>query len=478
MRDQGRDELRGNTVSVTRVLEPWHKTARSRRRAWRYRVVVLPALGTLLVSVLLIIPSAGSAFAQVQGGNSYGVESSRQANQATAPLLSASVFASNVGSIYSRLASLGVEESSFPSPEKITSSTYDSYVQLTSESTFSSALETFGASSFILSFSFSDAGITQAYFGFNWFTPTQASTTYWSLNEATGLLSGPITQSATVAFHNFDYSINWAGWEYWPSGTPSLGANQGDELVPTISVPPQSPANVPSGIYVHAVATAWLSLAASQGGSNGLLQTGFSVDASQPSWSDYNMWYEYYLSSSSSPCPSYNFPGNPTTAPGDYMWESINVQNNGSWFILDVNEGNSHVGGSVYVQSGYCGMTSSWRPYYAEYIVEAYTYDENGQGVIQQIAKLSSQVAFYDQEWCTYSFSTCYTTSSSGLNSNIYQLAQSQTTIFGYGSCGWFCNWDDNTNQVYNSGCGGFFGTCGYPTVSWVTSDFNYNVAH
>jgi hypothetical protein len=325
------------------------------------------------------------------------------------------------------------------------------------------------------------SGITQAYFGFDWHDLAQAYTTYWTLHLAADQLSGPVTQSSPIAYHGLDYTVNWAGWEYWSSGTPALGYNTADELVPTVSVPSQTPANVPSGIYVHAVATAWLSLAASQGGANGLLQTGFSTDATQPAWSDYNLWYEYFLSSSSSQCPAYNYPGSPVTTPGDYVWEIIEAApatHPGS-FSVSAYDMEKHVGAQIWLNPGDCGLTSSWRPYFAEYIVEAYAYGENGQLVVQQIAKLSSQVAFYDEQWCNYgSFSSCYTPGLPDVSDQIYQLAQSQAFIWGQGTCGWFCNWDDNTNQVYNSGCGGYFGSCGYPTVSWVTSDFDYNVAH
>jgi hypothetical protein len=124
---------------------------------------------------------------------------------------------------------------------------------------------------------------------------------------------------------------------------------------------------------------------------------------------------------------------------------------------------------------GACAPSSSWRPYYAEYIVEAYT-----MGVIQQIAKLSTQVGFWDNGWCTYSFSNCYSPLSSGLSSTTYQLAQNQASYWWLGSCGWFCNWVDNTNQAVITGTGGMYGwyESGIPTVTWVTSSFNYNVAH
>lgn len=429
-----------------------------------------------MVSVLMFIPGSGIGSAATQA-TTVSVAASRATVEPAGDLLTPTEVRADVASTYLHLGSGGVATSSFAAVQNVASLTYTAFNQLSTVSAFQSAFDTFGASSFILGFGLSGDGITTAYYGFDWHAAGQASTTYWRLNLPSELMTGPLTQSAPAAYHSLSYSTNWAGWEYWGPNTPALGNNQADEKVPTISVPSQSPANVPSGIYVHAVATAWLSVTHSQGGSNGLLQLGFSTDASQTSWNNYNMWYEYFLSST--PCPSYNFPGTPQTAPGHYMWESINVQSNGSWNLLAWDY-NSHVGGSVYLSSGYCGLTSSWRPYYAEYIVEAYSYDENGQLIIQQIAKLSSQVAFYDQEFCTYAPGSCtgYTTSSSGVGSQIYQLAQSQASIFGYGTCGWFCNWDDNTNQVYNSGCGGFFGTCGYPTVSWVTSDFDYNIAH
>lgn len=322
------------------------------------------------------------------------------------------------------------------------------YLRLAANSQFDALLADYTAQSFIFGTAYTAyLGVDQVYFGFDWSANGSSHTTYWTGNIGNQSLTGPIDQVTPTIYSSTD-SVNWAGYE-WHVTSPStpLAGNEGDELVPTISVPPQQPSNVPSGVTVDAADAVWLGLSGSAGGNGGLLQTGYERDATQ-NW-PYAEWYEFY------PNPQYDYPGSPTVSPGDYAWQAMNTVSFESpeWYasVYDFTKG---VGASVTLNEG------SWLPYYFQGITEAYEHN----GVIQQIAEFS-QTSFYDLYVCSYNESNCWTDIYPGANSVLsmttYQLRQSSGV--------------DNTNYGSSGGPGGEFGTYGYTYVTWSTSAYNFD---
>ncbi len=452
-------------VNVRRTVERSHSVRRAVRRHWRGKTVLASSLGAILVSLLMV--TCGTAAAP----RSSPISTSGLRAGAVAPspgsLLSLGDVTTGLASTYSQLARAGIDVSRFSSTQTVANEVYQSFQHLSTDSAFVTSLGSFGSAAFNLGFSFNNqSGVDRAYFEYNWQSATNSSTTYWELNIETGQVSGPVTQSSPLVYNSvmsgLTYSTFWAGYEYW-SVSPQypLGGNQADEVVPTISQPSQKPINVPSGVSIDAWGSVWVGVAGGTYGTSDLLQTGFDTDATHPSNANYNLWYEFF------PSPQVNYPNSPVTKPGDNLWESITVQSSGLWY-LDVYDKQKGAGSSVLLNEG------SWRPYYAEFITEA---QSSGQ-TVQQLPMFTTPVNYYDSMFCSYTFSNCWNAGGSGLDYNVYQNYQAHTYTSGWGDCGWQCAFWNNTNQYFSTGCGGMYGGCGFPGVSWTGSAYDYTVAH
>ena len=433
---------------------------------------------TIVVGVLMSLSSAATGIAARRGGVAFEpVQPSVRVASATDPasLLPSALIAGMVSETYHRVASLSPSADPLPTEASVVSSIDAMFALVRGDPRFLSLLGAEGASNFSLGLSYDTRGITSAYYTFNWAAPSGAHTEYWVGAVAAGTVSGPFLKSYPLAYTSTTDYTNWAGWEFWcnpgcgGASTTALGDVQADGVRATISSPPQAPANVPNGIFVHAVAAVWVGLSPKADGSGGLLQTGYETDATNPTWYSYTPWYEFW------PNPQYVYPGATSLPAGKYVWESLAWQSTPGYWLAEVGVmGSGGYGWSQMVNTG-----TSWTPYYAEQITEAYSYTENVNGnptaITQQIAQFS-QVGFGDSFICSFG-NGCYgTTDYLQYHAGQYNIAQlTQWCAFNFFGC-WSAGL--NTNQNWADSTCGFYGGSGCAQVSWVTSQFDYNYAH
>jgi hypothetical protein len=405
------------------------------------------ACGVLAVAII-VVSSLVTASSQ---GNDSKVSEEQLAAQslsgATSTLSNSSIN-STVAQAYATLARMGLDP--VDGAASVESQIASGFERVLGTADFTRELSSARTSGLQLSLSLSRDGVSNAIFEFQSQNALSANTTYWNLDLATNSIVGPVTssqQSVSLSTYTQD---NWAGWSYWGGGTPQLTSLYSDTEAVAFVQPGVAPSNVPQGDHVEAAGAAWIGLTgkgSSTCGSYGLLQVGYIWVYGGPAEALYQF----------APCMDDADYFSPAidVAQGDLVYEYLNesATSPNTWYITFF-DFTTYEGATV--TFNVANYVSSWKAYYTNLIVEA-------PGTLfsspSQIAQFNSSVNFYDVEfWSTANMK--YTSYNMASNSNIYQLNQ-------YGG--------DNTHQIYDDAYGGVYDDYGYPTVSWVNSNFNWD---
>jgi hypothetical protein len=377
-------------------------------------------------------------------------------------LLPASSIAAAVSTLYHDMHQGSAPSLSLPTENSTVSSIAALFAKVSTDPPFLSLLRVQGQNRFSLGLTFGGAaGISAAHFGFYWETSQGVYTEYWTGELSDGLVTGPQVESHPLIYQQ-GLSTNWGGWEFWCSpgcsgaSTTALGGVAADGIVPTISVPPQAPQNVPRGFFIDAVASWWVGLSPQTGGGGGLLQTGYETDATNHARGFYTPWWEL------TPGAQQNYMGGTSLAAGDFVLADIQWQTSGQWLVM-VYDQTQHKGWSQLVTA-----PGGWLPYRAQHITEAFSIGEQGLLITQQIAQFQGATQFRDSLVCSYGvYEYC---SSGWLQYHVGQYADwyiSQYCAFNFLGC-WVNGHNADPSMPY--GYGQY-----YPSVGWATSTFDWN---
>ena len=361
-----------------------------------------------------------------------------------ASVLSESYVDSATSNEYSSILHSGIDTVAFGSEASTAAKIYSSFQMIATNQEFSTLCKEAGAANFTFSTRFNTlTGVVDASFGFNQVLNRMTIQTFWEVNLVTSVVSGPTVLSHPAATASVEGSTNWGGFQYWIKGTPALASAYGDQNVATTSVPPQG-----NGGKVIPDEATWIGL---QDKSNPgrTLQTGV-VSYGNDQAAGYEAWWEFVGTT----YMEYYSPAIFVT-PGTEIMEGISNTGGNNWQF-----GFEDLTTGVLQFQPYT-VTTSYTPYYADFIVEATTIG----GAVQQIAKYSPAINFYDDEFCTGEQETgsCGTAISDS-SYNIWQLTQYQGV--------------SNLAEVLNqNGYGGYYDHQGYVTETWETSTYNYNYA-
>ncbi len=283
--------------------------------------------------------------------------------------------------------------------------------ELQSQSNFRSLESSLPNVSFAINLGFqSTTSVLDAYFQLFSYSNGFSSQYTWTYNYSSGQLTGPtvsisqemynalsdtnsVGTSSTndnntgiVAYNSNPY---WDGYEYYDSYVGAYDINPITAASVNVNVvsfsEPPSGQKVTSvlwdGTYypIYRVASVWLGLSNGNGGSGGLIQTGYGYTDQSGS---YYVWYEIYPTIAST-----NYPGL-SSYPihvGDIL--NLNVyQSGGYWYF----EAYDYSTGHTYTAS----MASNENAYFAQDIVEATTYDYSGTDITQQIPQFDTAINF------------------------------------------------------------------------------------
>lgn len=451
----------------------------ARKSAARWGLV-----GSLIIVGAVFIAGATTGWPASGGGSVGGttISPTLPSSSDGHALLSMTDISGVVSDEYSRLQAAHSDLSRLPTQPAVDERIAGLFLRVQANPAFAQALAISPGASFNLQLrSGTSVGISDAYFSVNWASGDSVHTAYWDGDLSTGGLRGPVLETHRAAYNpppssksppatkSATNSNNWAGSEFYNvicyrlCTASGLYLETADTKVTTIAVPPQNPANVPTGTFVHAVASVWTALSGGAGGANGLMQTGYLTDATSPTWYDYTYFYEFY------PQPLYTWAGAPHTKPGDIVTEYVHYNSRVGTWVLEVADDTT---GLAYTTTM---NPSGFSPRYAEFITEAYTYTEGGTGVVQQIAAFSNPPTDFEDGWIEAGTGSIYTLTTLYNNGwdNIYQLSQFCSFWF-LGIC-LILGSNTNQNYIFQNG---YYGGYGYPEVSWVTSQFDYNIAH
>jgi hypothetical protein len=432
--------------------------------------LLLPAVSLIVAMIILSAPLSG------ERGPTSGA-AIRTSSQPVTPPFEANKFANEINTTVTTIYGFLQGNTSATVSHFLPISTIDSRALsmlsvLANTSTFEHLYSIKAPGNFTIQTTFTAGqGIQSVSFTEGW---TQGGTTYgeyWAGYISNLSIVGPITttQPATYAAAFFDTTANWGGWDFWSPNMGTLHSNGADAIVPTVSIPSQTPSVVPSGATVAPVMTAWTSLMENNSGTQ-LLQTGYNGIPTTHG-TTYPLWWEFYPYNSQQ-----SYSGSPSVSPGNVVRElEFNIAGTDNYTVECYNY-NSSTG---YTASGSAAYYNpGWVPNQGAAIVEAYSSYETGYGCssnycIQQIAKFTNQefedgLLWEDGSLGAYTIYN-YTNLYNGGHLGIYQLSQAQS------GCPLFCTSIDNTNQNYQNAWSWDSAYYGYPQVSWDTSEYQWS---
>jgi hypothetical protein len=221
--------------------------------------------------------------------------------------------------------------------------------------------------------------------------------------------------------------------------------------------------DIPAGSgYVDSIAAVWDGLETT---SAELLQTGYSLDATNPSYSncagfanscDYGLWWEDLISNPDSPPQPYS--GDPRVAVGNILQMSVDYSSPGD-YVVEIDD--TSTGGFWH-----CAVsTGNWAPTLAPFSVEAFATASSTTSAgawPSQIADFGSEpISFEYGELSTCSCGTLLPVSTAEANGwyGSYQMDQ------GAGV--------SNTEENWVTGSGYFGGGSSWSQVAWSTSEYS-----
>jgi hypothetical protein len=257
------------------------------------------------------------------------------------------------------------------------------YSMLCSDPVYTNLISQWGTSNLSLGISGdASAGPTFVNLSLNWATwengVQHVHEEFLALNLARDSVSTPFNISTTEPSEYYNFPGDWAGSEYWSAATPSpLYDIITSTSVVSMSAEESEQGDVPGGLpYMDSDSSVWVGLAPqtggrpASGGGNGLMQTGYAYDPSDPNANhctgykggcSYGLWWEWL------PGTAYPYSGNPapSTYPGDLIGMSVVSPYTGYYETEISNE---------YGPPGQFWSelisTSSWIPYFGTYILE------------------------------------------------------------------------------------------------------------
>jgi hypothetical protein len=410
-----------------------------------------------------------------QNSSSTGNENTSQApsNLVWPAELSASIEASaNSAGSTGNAVGLTLTQSTLQSE---TNAVYTGYLQIAALPYFDQLYSLHGHPSFVYQTTNNMSGaLESASFGFAYLGANESITTVWTVNPFTGLVVGPTNSTAPPATATYA-SHNWAGYEFYGSGTPQLQSAISDQYFVYVKASSTSPSNVPSGTTVDQVFSVWSGLDDANGGSGNLAQDGYITDATHcgtpPCKGE--PFYEFYCPSLSGCMPTIGTWGTFTSVSfNDNVVELVRWSGYpGLWQfqVKDYTTLATANGWFEVIQNGSGPLPSGYHPDWSVFIDEAYS----NSGLIQQISYFQDE-DFYDITVCASS-GTCY--DGINLSNTPFQLGQACSQWY-LGIYGFSCLVEDQNaaDQYWGSGyTGGYWGETGYSAVTGHDSDYDYN---
>lgn len=287
-----------------------------------------------------------------------------------------------------------------------------------------------------------------AQYAIGWSTETVGVTKYWSVDLATGAVTGPLATVMPNVHHTTFTSANWGGREY----SSSLVFNQymyGTLDVPTFANPPSAQQK-----NVDRIGSVWMGIAPASGGGNGLLQEGMDDQINTVHWTDsytngqslpaYGWWLECVPASGHTGWGPQPFTYGDHSAAGDRDYFYFRFDNGlygaNTWKseIYDTTSTLDHV---IYANMNNCAGSSSspFAPTWGQTISEALSVPSYGFPQIPQwsgsgepVGVPTNAVTFWDVAGCNTSGSCSYERNAATLNTfDLWQNTASANTAVG-----------------------------------------------
>lgn len=395
---------------------------------------------------------------------------------------------SYINSVYSEATNASAHVSAWISQTCIDTDMWSIYTTVNSSSTFQSLVSTWGSLNATLEVQYGNqTGIQNATFAVAWSAISGAvNTSYetvWTGDIGSGAapaqgplapcpgvsqVLGPVSWSSPVTYRGTQQQTLYAGWDWYPLGH-TISQSYFVSNVPNLQYPSTSiKKNIPQGTQIDASTSQWDGVCDAFICGHSIVQTGWAEDVNNPTlphnwYTPYVAWWEVFGTShgtSASPpyaaiSPLYGLTLL-STAPGDHVYEGLNMLSSGSWGELWwLGFYDPSIGGAATTWISGAAFTPKWSDSYLE--MNSICGCSNGYGPVPaQLPQFESYQADWYQGLITRASGTFWPV-------NLYP--QGQYDVYPLGQ---YSSSTQNTGESYSQ-------LSNIVTMTWANSNYDWN---